>query len=129
MGRRQDSSRLHSLPSGAHHSDSTDRYPWQVVTQQVTAITAVPMSHAVGRTYQHANRAVLIEGDLLPVRLRQPGMPKEARWAAPTPDRKRSRAASRRPGGHLHPRGSYGPGLPGKAVAVCHQVDRGQRLP
>jgi hypothetical protein len=32
-------------------------------------------------------------------------------------------------GGHMHPRGSYGLGLPGKAVAVCHQVDRGQRLP
>jgi hypothetical protein len=36
------------------------------------------MSRWVGRTYQHANREVLIEGDLLPVRLRRSGMAKGA---------------------------------------------------
>ena len=34
---------------------------------------------SAGRMYQHANRGVLVEGDLLPVRLRRSGMAIDAR--------------------------------------------------
>jgi hypothetical protein len=41
----------------------------------------------VGRTYQHANRDVLIEGDLFPVRLRRSPARKAARLPAEATDR------------------------------------------
>jgi len=45
----------------------------------------------VGRTYQHANRDVLVEGDPLPVRLRRSPARKAVRWPAPAPDRRSRR--------------------------------------
>jgi hypothetical protein len=41
-----------------------------MVKQQVMAVVG-GTDVSVGRTYQHTNRDVLIEGDLLPVRLRR----------------------------------------------------------
>jgi hypothetical protein len=47
------------------------RWLRQVANQQVSAIAGYRCLHRVGRTYQHTNREILIEGDPLPVRLRR----------------------------------------------------------
>ena len=48
-------------------------------TTDTNEIMVRAMVRPVGRTYQHANRDALVEGDLLPVRLRRSGTAKDAR--------------------------------------------------
>jgi hypothetical protein len=55
-----------------------------VVSSIGSAVSAdVQVFVLVGRTHQHANRDVLVESDLLPVRLRRSGTAIDARGAAP----------------------------------------------